>query len=208
MIEDYKIIRGAVSTELCEFLALEYELMEEVCKVLYAGADLSDLEENTFARYAPLMFETLMVKLNPLVAKEWGHELVPVYSYARIYYKGSQLKKHFDRPSSEVSVSVAISKEPEYNWPIYIKNEDGVEHEINLDVGDIVIYSGRRHEHWRNPYEGNKIVQAFLQYVEADGPYSYLKWDTKPALGLPAEFVRQEIKDEVQNVKDVLGFKR
>lgn len=208
MIEDYKIIRGAVSTELCEFLALEYELMEEVCKVLYAGADLSDLEENTFARYAPLMFETLMVKLNPLVAKEWGHELVPVYSYARIYYKGSQLKKHFDRPSSEVSVSVAISKEPEYNWPIYIKNEDGVEHEINLDVGDIVIYSGRKHEHWRNPYEGNKVVQAFLQYVEADGPYSYLKWDTKPALGLPAEFVRQEIKDEVQKVKDVLGFKR
>lgn len=208
MIEDYKIIRGAVSTELCEFLALEYEMMEEVCKVLYAGADLSDLEENTFARYAPLMFETLMVKLNPLVAKEWGHELVPVYSYARIYYKGSQLKKHFDRPSSEVSVSVAISKEPEYNWPIYIKNEDGVEHEINLDVGDIVIYSGRKHEHWRNPYEGNKVVQAFLQYVEADGPYSYLKWDTKPALGLPAEFVRQEIKDEVQNVKDMLGFKR
>jgi len=131
-----------------------------------------------------------------------------VYSYARIYYKGSQLKKHFDRPSSEVSVSVAISKEPEYNWPIYIKNEDGVEHEINLDVGDIVIYSGRKHEHWRNPYEGNKVVQAFLQYVEADGPYSYLKWDTKPALGLPAEFVRQEIKDEVQKVKDVLGFKR
>ena len=208
MIEDYKIIRGAVSTELCEFLALEYEMMEEVCKVLYAGADLSDLEENTFARYAPLMIETLMVKLNPLVAKEWGHELVPVYSYARIYYKGSQLKKHFDRPSSEVSVSVAISKEPEYNWPIYIKNEDGVEHEINLDVGDIVIYSGRKHEHWRNPYEGNKVVQAFLQYVEADGPYSYLKWDTKPALGLPAEFVRQEIKDEVQKVKDVLGFKR
>ena len=208
MIEDYKIIRGAVSTELCEFLALEYEMMEEVCKVLYAGADLSDLEENTFARYAPLMFETLMLKLNPLVAKEWGHELVPVYSYARIYYKGSQLKKHFDRPSSEVSVSVAISKEPEYNWPIYIKNEDGVEHEINLDVGDIVIYSGRKHEHWRNPYEGNKVVQAFLQYVEADGPYSYLKWDTKPALGLPAEFVRQEIKDEVQKVKDVLGFKR
>jgi len=208
MIEDYKIIRSAVSTELCEFLALEYEMMEEVCKVLYAGADLSDLEENTFARYAPLMFEALMVKLNPLVAKEWGSKLVPVYSYARIYYKGSQLKKHFDRPSSEVSVSVAISKEPEYNWPIYIKNEDGVEHEINLDVGDIVIYSGRRHEHWRNPYEGNKIVQAFLQYVEADGPYSHLKWDTKPALGLPAEFVRQEIKDEVQNVKDVLGFKR
>ena len=104
MIEDYKIIRGAVSTELCEFLALEYEMMEEVCKVLYAGADLSDLEENTFARYAPLMFEALMVKLNPLVAKEWGSKLVPVYSYARIYYKGSQLKKHFDRPSSEVSV--------------------------------------------------------------------------------------------------------
>ena len=207
MIEDYKIIKGAVSKELCDFLALEYEMMEKVCNGLYSGADLSDLCENTFARYAPLMFETLMVKLNPLVAKEWGSELVPVYSYARIYYKGSELQKHFDRQSSEVSVSVAISKE-DITWPFYIKNKEGTVHEINLEVGDIVIYSGRRHEHWRDPYKGNKVIQAFLQYVNPTGPYAHLKWDTKPALGLPAEYVRQEIKDEVQSVKDMLGFKR
>jgi hypothetical protein len=32
MKEDCKIIRNAVSKELCQFLALEYEMMEEVCK--------------------------------------------------------------------------------------------------------------------------------------------------------------------------------
>lgn len=203
--EDYIIVKNAVSKELCEFMALEYEMQNDVCNILYPGANLSDMCENTFARYAPLMFEALMVKLNPLVSEKVGFDVVPVYSYARIYYKGSELGKHFDRSSSEISVSVAISKE-EQDWPLYIKNEKGQIHEIKLDVGDIVIYSGRQHEHWREPYTGNKVIQAFLQYVNAQGPYSHLKWDTRPCLGLPSEFVDQSIKDELENARKMMGF--
>ena len=37
--------------------------------------------------------ETLLVKMLPVMAKETGLNLVPTYSYARIYKKGDDIKK-------------------------------------------------------------------------------------------------------------------
>lgn len=199
MKEDYKIIKNAVSEELCEFLALEFSMMEDVCRVLYPNADLADLCKNTFARYSPLMFEALSVKLTPLIEKATGMSLWPTYSYARIYYHGSELQKHFDRPSSEITISVCIAREEE-NWPLKIQNEQGDTYEINLDVGDIVIYSGRKHLHWRDPLSGNKQIQAFLQYVDANGSDAWLKWDTRPKLGLPFEWAKPEVQNEIKKI--------
>lgn len=206
MNEDYKIIKNAVSVELCKFITLEYEMMETVCKHLYPGANLADLCDNTFARYSPLMMEALSVLVQPQIEAAVGMKLFPTYSYARIYYEGSELQRHFDRPSSEVTVSVCLEKE--VDWPLYVKNADGVVHAINLEVGDLGIYSGRKHEHWRDPLVGKRHVQAFLQYVNAEGEDAWLKNDTRPCLGLPFEFTSQAIKDEltrIASVKDLLG---
>lgn len=201
MKNDYIIVEKAVSKELCNFLTLEFSMMEGVCRQLYPNANLADLCDNTFARYSPLMMEALSVWLQPLIEQKTEMKLFPTYSYARIYYTGSKLQKHFDRASSEISVSVCLTKE--LDWPLYIKNEHGDVHEINLDVGDIVIYSGRRHEHWREPYTGTKQTQAFLQYVNADGPSSWLKWDTRPVLGMPFEYASMEIQEEIQKIASV-----
>lgn len=205
MNEDYKIIKNAISKELAHFISLEYEMMETVCQHLYPDANLADLCENTFARYSPLMMEALAVLIQPQVEAAVGMKLYPTYSYARIYYKGSELQRHFDRPSSEVTVSVCLQQSE--IWPLYVKNEHGVEHEINLEVGDAGIYSGRKHEHWRNPLQGDKHVQCFLQYVNAEGDDAWLKYDTRPCLGLPFEWTSQAIKNElsrISNVKDLL----
>ena len=202
MTDDYKIIKSAVSKELCEFLALEYELMESACHVLYPGAPLCDLVDNSFARYSPLMFEALSVKLTPLIEEAVGaKKLYPTYSYARIYYNGSELQRHFDRPSSEVTVSVCIQSDGT-DWPIFVKG-DNETHEIHLDVGDLVIYSGRKHEHWRDPFPGQKQIQAFLQYVDAEGETAWLKWDTRESLGLPFEYTSQAVQNELKQISDV-----
>ena len=195
-MQDYIIIKNAVSKELCEFLTLEYELMEQVLQNMYPTANLSDLCSNTFARYAPLMMEALAVKLQPTIEEAVGMKLHPTYSYARIYYNGSDLPKHIDRKSSEITVSVCLEKETD--WPLYVKSADGTEHAINLDVGDIGIYSGRKHEHWRNPFTGKRHVQAFLQYVNAEGDEAWLKYDTRACLGLPFEYTSQAIQDEIR----------
>lgn len=205
MKEDYKIIKNIISKELAEFIALEFEMMETVCRHIYPDANLADLCENTFARYSPLMMETLSVYIKPQIEDAVGMTLHPTYSYARIYYKGSDLQHHFDRSSSEVTVSVCLKQDS--IWPLYVKNTEGVTHEINLEVGDAGIYSGRKHEHWRNALTEEKHVQCFLQYVNATGNDAWLKYDTRPHLGLPFEYTNQAIQSELQHiatVKDII----
>lgn len=204
MKQDYEIIKDAISKDLAYFIALEYEMMETVCKQLYPNANLSDLCDNTFARYSPLMMEALAVLIQPKIEAAVGMKLHPTYSYARIYYKGSALQKHFDRPSSQVTVSVCLQQDA--NWPLYVKNSDGVTHAINLEVGDAGIYSGRKHEHWREPLQGEKHIQCFLQYVDAEGEDAWLKYDTRPCLGLPFEWTSQAIQDELRQIANAMAI--
>lgn len=197
MQEDFKLLLGAVPAEICRLCAIQYELQESCCKIIYPNMSMADLSPNSFARYAPLCFEALSVYLLPIVEKTVGEKLYPVYSYARIYYTGSRLDPHFDRSSSEISVSVCIEKDQK-DWALFIKSNQGVTHEIHLAQGDIVIYQGNAQEHWRNEFTGEKQIQCFLQYVKADGPLSWLKWDTRPSLGLPYDYVGPEVKAEVE----------
>ena len=200
MKQDCIILKKAVSEELCKFLALEFSMMETTCRHLYPDANLADLCDNTFARYSPLMMEALSVHLQPIVEETVGMKLYPVYSYARIYYEGSELLKHHDRESSEVTLSICLEKEND--WPLYVENDQGEVHVLNLDVGDVGIYSGRKHQHWREPLKGKRHIQAFLQYVDAEGESAWLKYDTRACLGLPFEYVGQAVKNELQQMAD------
>lgn len=201
MNQDYIIIKNAVSKELCEFISLEFKMMEAVCKEIYPGANLADLCENTFARYSPLMMEALSVWLQPIIEKSVSKKLYPTYSYARIYYKGSELQKHFDRESSEITATICLEKD--VDWPLYVKNEEGTIHKIDLEIGDMGLYSGRKHEHWRDPLIGEKQIQAFLQYVDVNGPSAWLKWDTRPVLGMPFEYADSVVQDEIKKITSV-----
>jgi hypothetical protein len=197
MKQDYYIIKNAISKELAEFISLEFSMMETVCRQLYPNANLADLCEDTFARYSPLMMEALSVSLQPKIEQAVGMKLFPVYSHARIYYKGTELTKHFDRDNSEITVSVCLQQTS--NWPLYVKNTEGITHAINLEVGDAGIYSGRTHEHWRDPLQEEKHIQTFLQYVNAEGNDAWLKWDTRPCLGLPFEYASQAVRSEMRH---------
>jgi len=202
MNQDYYIIKNAISKELAEFIALEFSMMETTCKHLYPDADLSDLCKGTFARYSPLMIEALAVSLQPKIEQTVGMKLFPTYSYARIYYRDTALKPHFDRASSEVTVSVCLQQNT--NWPLYVKNAEGVTHAINLEVGDAGIYCGRKHEHWREPLqEDGQHIQAFLQYVNAEGDDAWLKWEGRPCLGLPPQYTSQAVQSEVSHINNV-----
>ena len=47
--------------------------------------------------------ETLLQKIKPVMEEQSGIKLIETYSYARIYKKGDELKKHKDRYSCELS---------------------------------------------------------------------------------------------------------
>ena len=51
------------------------------------------------------------------MVKKTEMNLIPTYSFTRLYEKGSILKRHKDRPSCQISTTVHLGGN---EWPIYI----------------------------------------------------------------------------------------
>ena len=138
-----------------------------------------------------------------------GKELVPTYSYHRLYTTGTELKRHSDRPSCEISTTLCLgydvsnvdaSKYPDWDWPMFIKEKNGNEVPVHMKPGDMIIYRGCELEHWREPYWGKNHAQVFLHYNEKGGQYD-IPNDGRPILGMPATYRNEKAveKQELNN---------
>lgn len=115
--------------------------------------------------------EALMYVLTPRISSIVGAELLPTYSYPVINFPGAELTRHTDRPACEVTVTMTILNEPDQVWPIFVE-ADGVPHQIDLNAGDIAIYDGMAHPHWREPQaEGHYNISVFYHYVVVGGAF-------------------------------------
>jgi len=150
------------------------------------GIWTDDQVPGTYCTYGDFFIETLLMKMIPITSEITARELVPSYSYARIYKKGDKLYRHMDRPSCEFSTTIHLGGE---SWPIYIDptGQRGVVSGHNTDTivkpdavpgkavilepGDMMVYEGTVLEHWRDKFTGNNHAQAFLHYVDKNGPY-------------------------------------
>lgn len=121
----------------------------------------------------------VQIKILRKMEEETGLALYPTYNYFRIYNKKSILAKHTDRPACEISVTMNVGYDGDYNWPIWITDNDGKDHSISLDVGDGLIYMGCENTHWREPADERVICQTqlFLHYVNQDGPHTKCIFD-------------------------------
>jgi len=108
------------------------------------------------------------------IQKITGEKLYPTYFYDRFYFKGQELTRHTDRGACEISVTVNISHNLDYDWPIYFELPGGKVEEFTMQPGDGVIYHGITLPHWREPMKGDGnsyFHQCFFHYVRADGDY-------------------------------------
>ena len=142
---------------------------------------------NSRVLYGDPAFDTLMDCSTQSVEKIIGKKLIPQYTYARIYNNGSVLERHRDRAECEYSVTLCLGGNYDKQWPIWLKDHDGNEHEVPLDQGDCVIYSGTKLEHWREKFEGDKQYQVFMHYVDSEGEYKDRIYDGRRNLGLQSK---------------------
>jgi hypothetical protein len=205
----YQVIKGALNYELANFIFNYFLLKRDAVHYMYKnnitydngmfGTWADKQVPNTYSHYADHVMETLLMKMLPVMKKETGLDLIPTYSYSRIYKNGDILRRHKDRPSCEISTTLNLGGEP---WPIFIDgtgadsviDEDKNIHKPNappgtkvlLDVGDMLVYSGCELEHWREPFEGNTCAQVFLHYNHVNGPFAEKnRFDKRPMLGIP-----------------------
>jgi len=158
--------------------------------------------------YADPLMESIMELVLPYVEQLTGRKLFPTYSYFRLYKQGDVLHPHIDRPSCEISFSICLGydvsnvSDPVYRWPIHVDNSrdyrrsegesrkealPGEGTPLLLEPGDCVIYRGCELRHWRGAFAGNYQAQAFIHYVDQNGPYARYKYDTRPMLGATAD---------------------
>ena len=206
----YTVIRNAISYELANF-AFNYLLLKrDAVAWMHKNNYLSEFTPgfgswkekqipNTYSIYSDMFMETLMMKVLPIMKQHTNMELIPTYSYTRVYKKGDKLRKHSDRPSCEISTTLHLGGDP---WTIFLDptgaktvvDEYNEIHKpnapkgipVDLEVGDMLVYSGCDLEHWREPFEGEHCAQVFLHYNNVDGPFgTQNKFDKRPLLGIP-----------------------
>ncbi len=205
----YQVIKNAVSYELANFVFNYFLLKRDAVKFMYdnklveehslLGTWKDQQVPNVYSHYADFAMETLLMKVMPIMQQQTGLDLIPTYSYARVYERGSILKRHKDRPSCEISTTLNLGGDP---WPIFIdptgsnnvideyKNimkpnaPAGVK--VDLNPGDMLVYSGCDLEHWRETFQGDICGQVFLHYNHVNGKFANNNlYDKRPLLGIP-----------------------
>ena len=61
--------------------------------------------------------------------------------------------------------------------------------------GDILFYKGCERYHWRDPLESPLLFQFFMHFVQSDGKYKDLVFDTRPLMGLPVTYKTRKVLD-------------
>ena len=124
----YTVIRQAISKDLAAFVANYFMMQKQVYDTCRQSRYFSPFENilgyyedpvdgqipNTYSQYANMAMETLLLKCQPGMEKATGLKLYPAYTYARIYKKGDELKRHKDRFSCEISTTMNLAGD---DWP-------------------------------------------------------------------------------------------
>jgi hypothetical protein len=168
VLDQYGVLfcKDIVSKEMCNFLShamlRKYQIQGRKGDEQIPNA-LTVIDHELF-------LETLHEQIWPKLERLLGEELLPTYTYSRLYSNGDVLKKHQDRDACEISITVQLGRSHHYAWPIYAG-----EHRYDLAEGDGVIYKGCDVVHWRDKCDGPKDYysgQAFFHFVKANGKHA------------------------------------
>jgi|TARA_B100001094_G_scaffold328286_1_gene388345 hypothetical protein len=206
--EKYVIIKNLLSKELVKI----YNNYAYRCRDVYAtlrnynyinpfnedyGKFNDGQTEHTFCKYGDMLFDNMLLDLQPKIEKKIGLELSPEYTYFRIYQQMSELTRHKDRGECEISGTINLGG---VKWPIYIdpnskngkfKNEKYIPggdegKKVVLEPGDCMIYLGCECEHWREPLmEDGECSQVFIHYKQKKNIKDNVKFDNRMGLGMP-----------------------
>lgn len=186
LVDDVKVIQIPVPPERGLFKFRKYDVVH-----------LPETQvEGSVARYNIPYYRQLHLWVQKRVESILEIDLFPTYYYDRFYFAGQELRRHSDRESCEISVSLQISSNhPDNPWPIWFEEPNRRHSYVLMNDGDAVIYRGFEREHWRDPLPSryNKTQklwrrvrklpddtyhhQIFLHYVDANGPFCQFAFD-------------------------------
>jgi len=196
----FAYLSGVLPEEECQ------KLTDHMLTLLGQGKLVMDEQcPNSWSIYGDEKMDTILANLAPLLSATLGIELIPTYTYCRVYKTGEVLKKHVDREACEISGTMTLGVSPNSEiWPIHFAEpNDPVGKSVQIEVGDLVMYRGNELVHWREQYKGDWQVQVFFHYVDANGPNKKFAFDCRPSLNTqktqtPTPKLIEKMNKEVQ----------
>ena len=110
------------------------------------------------------IWQNTLYNVLPQVSKITDEELIPTYSFQRVYLKGASMAHHTDWPWCQISLTINLGQS--HSYPIYVtslKTKKSIE--VIQKPGDAILYLGHNISHYRNEFEGDWYSQLFLHYV-------------------------------------------
>lgn len=163
------------------FISVEHAqvLNQKFYKLETSGQYIKDDQApNSPAIYNFKPFVELLCQKTNEVTNLIEEQVLPTYTYARIYKNGEVLERHRDRPACEISLTVNIGGDAP--WAIGIQKPSGEEVSLDLKQGDAMLYLGCTADHWRDtPFTGQNYSQVFLHYVRSNGPCAWAYFDRR-----------------------------
>ena len=115
----YQVIKGAISKELANFIFNYMMLQRDAVDFMmksnkvspanpFIGNRIDQQIPGCYSKYGDWMMETLLMFMIPIMKAKTGMDLIPTYSYTRLYEKGNILHRHKDRPSCEISTTIHL----------------------------------------------------------------------------------------------------
>jgi hypothetical protein len=174
--DGYRIANALVTAEQCTFLRRAMDRSRDAGEMRVANHRAYRGPNN---QYAPIPAQIFLGSLTAKMSALVGRELLPSFSFWRIYRKGDVLNRHKDRNACEVSVTISLMPTGKDGgvWPIDVTDLHGRRQTIKLPLGSGLLYQGTEVEHWRDPLTIPEHYQMFLHYVVAEGPFAALVHD-------------------------------
>lgn len=199
----YVVHEKAISPEIAR-LGAQYAIFDALQDYRDEGTLANNAQvPNSHSKYADPFMESLELLLLPKVEESTGLSLYPTYSYYRLYKPGDDLIPHTDRPACEISLTINLgyfynTNIKNYSWDIWVEGKS-----FRTEPGDMIIYRGLEMNHWREPFaagRGSWQVQAFLHYVDVNGPYAMCKYDGRPMIGYPDSYKQPSLDTLAENI--------
>jgi hypothetical protein len=163
------------------FISVEHAqaLNQKFYKLEASGQYIKDDQApNSPAIYNFKPFLELLCQKTNEVTNLIEEQVLPTYTYARMYKNGEVLERHRDRPACEISLTLNIGGDA--MWGIGIQKPSGEEVSLDLKQGDAMLYLGCIADHWRDtPFSGQDYSQVFLHYVRSNGPCAWAYFDRR-----------------------------
>jgi hypothetical protein len=122
---------------------------------------------------------SLLESITPIVSNILGNEVLPSYSYTRVYEKGTRLFSHRDRQSCEISMSITLANYPnstkQENFYISKNKDESDPLKLSIGTGDGLMFFGSSYSdgfyHWRDETDSDYMMQIFLHWVYKNGKF-------------------------------------